>query len=314
MNLIQLKQAQKELIPIVYENFDKSFLPYFIFFSYLGARICYTKTHPLSLFFEEKFQDLKKFKEFLLNLKKAKHYSIFAHTPIFLNTLKLSEKEKTLLAQNFFKVFWDNQNSYALFNLRHLAENLEDIEFEKLIDISPELSFLDIKIFKNYQLFYEGTFFNLPKEIFKNDNDIWAIPEVIIIEVKIESPFKWIGVIAHNFSRIFSHQFVRHTWLNFNQRSHRYTLVDKFIIPSTFDEELKKDYENIVKMSLENYKRLSERIKKEDARFIIPQGVATTILATSPYFVWQDFIEKRAIPQAQEEIRKLAYLLKEILS
>lgn len=313
MNLSLLRTIQKELIFLVYKNFEKSLLSHFIFFSYLGARICYAKTHPLALFFEEKFQNFEKFKDFLLNLKKAKHYSIFSHTPIFLNTQSLSEKEKSLLAQNFFKIFWDNENGYALFNLRHLAENLEDEEFKKLIDIAPDLSFINIKIFKNFQLFYEGSFSNLPTEIFKEDNSVWAIPEVIIIEIKINHPFNWIGVIAHNFSRIFSHQFVRHTWLNFNQRSHRYTYIEKFVVPSTFDEKCKDIYEKIIKLSLETYKDLSESIKKEDTRFIIPQGVATSILATAPLFVWEDFITKRAIPQAQEEIRKLACLLKENL-
>lgn len=313
MNLSQLRNNQKKLISIIYNNFDKSLLPHFIFYSYLGARICYAKTHPLALFYEEKFQSFEKFKTFLLGLKKAEHYSIFSHTPVFLSLENLSEKDICSLSQNFFKVFWDTTNNYALFNLRHLAENLDLIDFENLINFKPELSSIEIKIFKNFELLYEGSFLNLPKEFLEEKEDIWAEPEVIIIKNKIEHPFNWIGVIAHNFSRIFSHQFVRHTWLNFNQRSHRYTHTDKFIIPSTFKSENKNIYEKVIKNSLEIYRNFSKNIKKEDARFIIPQGVATSVLATGPLFVWEDFIKKRAITQAQEEIRKLAHLLKTVL-
>ncbi len=313
MNLSQLKATQKSLISLVYQNFEKSLFPHFLFYSYLGARICYAESHPLALFYEEKFKTPEKFKAFLLHLKNAKHYSVFAHTPVFVKTENLSEKDKCLLSQSFFKVFWDNDSQYALFNLRHLAENLDSEEFEKIISIKPELSSVEVKIFRNFKPVYDGLFLNLSEEFFAEKEDVWAEPEVIIIRSKVEHPFDWIGVIAHNFSRIFSHQFVRHTWLNFNQRSHRYTKVNRFVVPSVFNEEQKNIYRKIIDSSFEVYRNFSKEMKKESARFVIPQGVATTVLATAPLFVWEDFVSKRAIPQAQEEIRNLAYLLKEVL-
>ncbi len=54
--------------------------------------------------------------------------------------------------------------------------------------------------------------------------------------------FQWMSVITHNFSRIFSHQYIRHTWLNFNQRSHRYTKVDRYVLLEEFNKEDKKYY------------------------------------------------------------------------
>jgi thymidylate synthase (FAD) len=313
MKLSSLRKLQKDLINLVYENLDFSLVPYFLFFSYLGARICYAASHPLALFYEEKFRNFEKFKSFLLHLKDMGHYSVFAHTPIFVNTKNFTEKEKFLLSQSYFKVFWDEENAVALFNLRHLAENLDNEKFSKLIEVPPELSSVIVKVFKDYQKIYEGPFLELPSNITEQDSDVWAIPEVIIIEIKKTHVFRWIGVIVHNFSRIFSHQFVRHTWLNFNQRSHRYTSIDKFVIPKVFTENHKKIYKDLVERGMEAYNILSKEIKKESARFIVPQGVATSILATGPELVWEDFVNKRAIPQAQEEIRFLAYLLKEHL-
>ena len=115
-------------------------------------------------------------------------------------------------------------------------------------------------------------------------------------------------------SRLFSHQFVRHTWLNFNQRSHRYTQVDQFVCPPTFSEEARALYEKEIQQGLKAYQELLKLgLKKEDARFVTPQGSATTLLATGPYFVWEDFIRKRRHLKAQWEIRALARALEIVL-
>lgn len=317
MNLSQLKTLQKKLILKLYSQADWSLLPSFIWFSYLGARICYAETHPLAIFQEEKFKDYSQFVKFLSHLRNLKHFSVFAHTPVIVELKNFSEKEKYEIAKSFFKVFWDEEDKYALFNLRHFAENLEEKVFENLINVRPDLENVKIKVFKDWIKVYEGEFLNY---LLRNSqlcsfskDEIFTTPEVIILESLKEIPFSWKGVVVHNFSRIFSHQFVRHTWLNFNQRSHRFTKVDKFIIPSDFSKENLKIYEKIIQETLKAYQELCLDLKKESARFVIPQGVTTTLLATGPLLVWEDFVNKRAITQAQEEIRRLAYLLKENL-
>ena len=45
----------------------------------------------------------------------------------------------------------------------------------------------------------------------------------------------------------------------------------------------------------------------------MPQGTATTLIASASIFVWKDFVEKRCIPQAQEEIGEIAEILKQLL-
>lgn len=313
MNLKEFRERQKELAKLLVERVDRVALKTFLIFSYLGARVCYAETHPLLLFDEERFKDFERFKSFLLHLKKAGHFSVFAHTPLFVNLEDLSLDQKLALAQNFHKVFWDEEKKLALFNLRHLAETLPDQEFLYLINQEPDLTEIEVILTKNYQITYRGKLSELDSSYLTEKDSIFAEPEIILLRSFKEYPFKWVAVVTHHFSRIFSHQYVRHTWLNFNQRSHRYTKVDKFVIPKAFKENDVKKYYEVIQKGLEIYRELTKNIKKESARFVVPQGVATTLLATGPELVWQDFIEKRAIPQAQEEIRDFAVFLKELL-
>lgn len=314
MTLAELRNQQRALIHTLLKNVNKSLISHFLFFSYIGARICYTTSHPLKLFSEEKFRNFEAFTNFLVHLKKMEHYSVFAHTPIFVDINDLSISEKISIAQTYFKVFWDENKKTALFNLRHFAENLTEQEFFDMINTPCEVSSIRIAFYRNFTKIFEGDFEALPPYLIEDeDTDLFAIPEIVIIECKKSHPFRWIGVIVHNFSRIFSHQFVRHTWLNFNQRSHRYTRIDRFVIPESFTEYHKNRYRELIETSLKIYEEFLGDLKRESARFVTPQGVATSLLATGPKLVWEDFIVKRAIPQAQEEIRKLALVLRDYL-
>lgn len=301
----------KKIVDLLNKDLFKDFLP----LSYLGARICYSAEHPLELIEEEKFRKKEKFKTFLLNLAKHKHFSVFAHTPIFIPRNYFSKEELLDIAKDYFKAVLTQKE--IILNLRHLAERITEEEFSNLIDTNYSVENLHLIWSKNYKIIFNDKLSNLNhekiKEENKDSNEIFAYPEVIII--KHVNRQDWITIIAHNYSRIFSHQFVRHTWLNFNQRSHRYTKVDKFVIPETFTEEVKEKYKEVIETTLNIYNFLTQekKIKKEDARFLVPQGVATTIIASAPTFAWKDFISKRAIPQAQEEIRKFATFLKQIL-
>ncbi len=317
MELKELRKRQRDLVSLILERLDKASLQKGLPLSFLGARVCYAETHPLSLFKEEKFQDQQRLISFLLHLKSAGHFSVFAHTPIPISITDLSLSDKYHLSRTYFKAFFWEEKGLALFNLRHIAENVDETTFLKLISCDLDLSVIKIKIFKRekegWEKSWEGNLQQATALDFSPPQEIFARPEVILLQVD-DDPFFWTSIMAHGFSRIFSHQFVRHTWLNFNQRSHRYTKVDTFAVPSTFKELHLAEYRRIIKETLSLYEEWTRQMKKESARFILPQGVATTILASGPLFIWQDFIEKRAIPQAQEEIRDLAILLKEVLS
>ena len=313
MELKKLRQDQRGLIYLVLERANLNDLSRGLAFSYLGARVCYHDAHPLNLFSEEKFKDKSRFVSFLLHLRKAGHFSVFAHTPVVVDLAGLSSEEKYQLSKTYFKAFFDEERALSLFNLRHFAEALDETQFLRLISVDLDLDAIQVRTFKrekdDWVKAWEGSLALAVDTPFEAPQGFFASQEVIILEDK-ENPFLWTVVIAHNFSRIFSHQFVRHTWLNFNQRSHRYTTADFFVVPSCFKEMHLQVYKELIEKSLKIYNDWSKEMKKESARFILPQGVATTVLASAPRFIWEDFVEKRAIPQAQEEIRDLAILLK----
>jgi thymidylate synthase (FAD) len=300
------KKEREKYKELLIRNADFSSISKGLILSYIGARICYWGGHPLALAKE----DTEDVIEFLLRLKRAGHYSIFAHTPVVVDVCGLKAEEKYALAKTYFKAFFDDRSRKALFNLRHFAEVMGDEEFERLVLVDLDLSGVEVVVFGRmggrWEKVVEGSLESLYCD--------WSgfEREVIVLKGK-EDGFGWMSVIAYNFSRVFSHQFVRHTWLNFNQRSHRYTKVDSFIVPDCFDEEDRKIYESFCNIALTLYNTWSKKIKKEWARFVIPQGVATTVMASGPRFVWEDFIEKRAIVRAQDEIRELAEVVKGVI-
>ncbi|AEH45058.1 thymidylate synthase complementing protein ThyX [Thermodesulfatator indicus DSM 15286] len=294
---------------------DKALFRDTLFLSFLGARICYASTRPLNLFAEKRFREREEFLSFLRRLKLSGHASVFAHSPVVVNE-SLSPEKMVRLSQVLFKAWWAHDGSVCL-NLRHFAEVYEEKEFMEILEASYEKS----HAWQEFQVFeiayHEGkaeivqrtTLGKLISQTFNEPEGIEARPQVFVIDVAPSEtkPFGWLAVVAEGFSRLFSHQFVRHTWLNFNQRSHRYTQVDQFVFPPSFDDEARAIYTRQIEEGLHAYQNIVKRgVKKEDARFITPQGSSTTILATGPYFVWEDFVNKRNHPKAQWEIRRLA--------
>ena len=121
-------------------------------------------------------------------------------------------------------------------------------------------------------------------------------------------------------SRVCSHQLVRHAHLSYLQRSQRYVFEKevKFVNPESL--------ETIPAAKLEKWKELqlnaeelyldlvnSKEMKKEDARFILPQACDTAIVITGNFQAWLDFIKLRATSHAQKEIREVAYAIKDEL-
>jgi thymidylate synthase (FAD) len=52
---------------------------------------------------------------------------------------------------------------------------------------------------------------------------------------------------------------------------------------------------------------IAKGIKKEDARFILPQGTTTELLAVGNFQAWYDFIKLRSGKEVQWEIRAVAH-------
>ena len=117
-------------------------------------------------------------------------------------------------------------------------------------------------------------------------------------------------------SRTCSHQFVRSKHLEFLQRSQRYCNESEtpFVVP-TEDPDLSAVITASYQASLDTYNKLIESgVKKEDARFVLPNGGTTELVVTGNFQAWLDFIKLRADKHAQWEIRAVAKEINNILS
>ena len=273
--------------------------------SILGTRICYSSKDPLTLINEDsRIVDLTKRFELLQRLAKAGHHSVFAHTPIL---VKKSFKWRILEAVGYqlpYKVWYCKGSKYVLANARHLVELL-NIRHKDVLIRQPCAK-------PKQEMFYS--------DLTKDKIEVSTAPvksDRYLFLIYYDIPdYGWLVVIAYNISRVCTHQWVRHTWLNFSQRSHRYTKVDNVVLPESI-KRLGKDevdtYYKLIEESSRWYTYFKNRVPNEDARFIAPTGSCTTLMASGPLFVWQDFVSKRSAPEAQWEIRRIAQTVKIVL-
>jgi len=125
--------------------------------------------------------------------------------------------------------------------------------------------------------------------------------------------FRFSGV-----SRAFTHQLVRHRLCSFTQQSQRYVDESNFnyIEPLSiknhpeahsafidFMEEARKAYQELQKLG----------IKKQDARFVLPNAAESQIVVTANLREWRYIIELRSEPGAQWEIREASIEILKIL-
>lgn len=115
-------------------------------------------------------------------------------------------------------------------------------------------------------------------------------------------------------SRVASHQFVRHRRLSFTQRSGRYTRPDGFIFPKGVSGEALKLMKGQAERSYEAYMRLLKMgLRKEDARYILPAALKTALFVSGRQSDWHHFLELRTDVHAQEEIRRFAMVVAEVM-
>ena len=266
----------------------------------LGARVCYTKKTLEELLQESKITNKQETKEFLLRLCSYKHFSVFSHA----FTYKKLEKEKAIyLAAKYFKTYWNEETPDIIgFSLRHYLEDLTEEERDKAIEEILTLN-------KDSMI---------PNIVDSNDN-------VTLVYISREY-YGYAVFYLENISRVMTHQLVRHTFLNFSQRSQRYVLQfpkkkdfprqDMMIIPPTIknNQQALDIFLKATKQSEETYIDLVNMgIPAEDARFILPHGQKTNIVVSGPIPHLMDFISKRIEKGAQWEIRDTAIKMKELL-
>lgn len=324
---------------------DLSKFPYFqgkIFLSALGARICYGKEDIKTLLkTDNRIINPQERSKFLRKLGfQFYHTSVFAHSFEYIKLFP--ERVNIYLHPFFFK-------SKILFNqeTKALDEHLFGISLRHIIEISSNIP--DTHPSKKLYNEYFNYIFESEKSIEKDKESLektyyylfekyknFKYIRPIYIETNNDG---WIVFAIENVSRILTHQLVRHTILNFSQRSQRYVdeskedisisntntlqdYIENYIVipPSLYNENnnsVLNEYCSLAYDTIEfykNYKKENNKLKKEDLRFILPQGFKTTILVSGTLNDIKDWIEKRIIPQAQWEIRTVAEELNEFIN
>ena len=134
-----------------------------------------------------------------------------------------------------------------------------------------------------------------------------------IIKLGHESPLEH-GVMTFKImdvSRSLTHQLVRHRIASYTQKSQRYCKEDQFgyVIPESISSNpnFKMEYERMCQKINELYSFfINSGIKREDARYILPNACYTDIWVTMNFRELRSFFKLRCDRHAQWEIRDLA--------
>jgi thymidylate synthase (FAD) len=111
-------------------------------------------------------------------------------------------------------------------------------------------------------------------------------------------------------SRAFTHQLVRHRIASFSQQSQRYVNEEEFnyIIPPEIagNPEAVVIYRNFLIHARDTYQKLRESgIKKEDARFVLPNAIESQIVFSANFRELRFIFALRLQKSAQWEIRRV---------
>ena len=335
-------------------------------FTAIGARTCYSSGDLNYLLNDPRVVSKEDRAKFLSKLGNYKHFSVFGHSFAYKDLNKIEEekldkivgedlknlpKEKKAeisaikIAATRFKSHYNPEYPTVIgVSLRHYLEELLQTDEESY--------------FKTFEKMAD---YDTPIDPLGYKDDVWLIG--LMKEYDGYAVF-----YIDNVSRTMTHQLVRHTALNYSQRSQRYVKEDEniLIIPPSIkeadcniDNKILKEIRNLtqkilsfveksdakenlkesVKKRVEKYlneekdtsletlfkdvDQLSQivydfavyncKIKREDARFILPHGRKTTIVVSGTLSWIKDFIIKRTDPHAQWEIQKVAKAMKTLL-
>ncbi len=119
-------------------------------------------------------------------------------------------------------------------------------------------------------------------------------------------------------SRSFTHQLVRHRICAFSQQSQRYVNETDFsvVIPDSIkkNSEAKEVFLSFVNHAQNTYSKLQKLgIKKEDARFILPNAIESEIVMTANFRELRHIFKERCNKAAQWEIREIAIEMLKIM-
>jgi thymidylate synthase (FAD) len=139
-----------------------------------------------------------------------------------------------------------------------------------------------------------------------------------LIAMGHESPFEhaYASFRLTGVSRAMTHQLVRHRLLAVSQKSQRYVEESNFawVVPPSVSgvqvEDFNRDMEAIRGMYS---KWVAAGLKKEDARFVLPNACTTEMIVSANFREWRHVFKVRCHRRAQWEIRSVCLvMLKEL--
>lgn len=119
-----------------------------------------------------------------------------------------------------------------------------------------------------------------------------------------------------NCSRAMTHQLVRHRLMSVSQQSQRYVEEDNFsyVLPESLTEDMTEEFVQDMETIRAMYAKWRRKgLKREDARFVLPNACASEIVVTANFREWRHIIHLRTSKKAQWEIRKACRRIFEIL-
>jgi thymidylate synthase (FAD) len=119
---------------------------------------------------------------------------------------------------------------------------------------------------------------------------------------------------VEDYSRVTTHQLVRHRTVSYDQESQRFSAATKegVVIPASIqsNEAAAKAYDDALKTVYSAYEKLvAAGVPKEDARYILPSAIKTKLVMTLSARSLMHLVWQRTALQAQWEIRELASTL-----
>jgi thymidylate synthase (FAD) len=140
-----------------------------------------------------------------------------------------------------------------------------------------------------------------------------------LIKVGHESPLEhaYATFRIRNCSRAMTHQLVRHRLMAISQQSQRYVNEEQFsyVIPESMPPEFVEDFRRDMRTIQAMYRKWRDRgLKKEDARFVLPNACVSEIVVSADFREWRHIFKLRTSPKAQWEIRTACGLMLALLT
>jgi thymidylate synthase (FAD) len=129
----------------------------------------------------------------------------------------------------------------------------------------------------------------------------------------------WATFYIEGISRVCLAQLTRHRIASYTVESQRFvTPKETFVVPPSFEKHDDPSVKAMVEAYLETARVVFENllasgIPKEDARFMLPQAITTSLVMTANFREWRHILKLRTAPDAQWEIRALCTEIGKIL-